>query len=360
MTRVAHCILGYFPQLGGAENQARLLVRCLSAQGVSVTVFTRSYSENTLPEPDRKSTLIRVWRASGLASKEISAMLIALRLIIQRRYFDLFHVHQLNVLAFFVTLAGRLANKPVIIKVANSGVKFDFVTLAKRPFGKYMVAYLRRSDAHFIALSYPIAELLIESGIRPERVHIIPNGVELAPLEDPRCSGSDIGFIGRLESVKRPSIVLGLARRFPEKHFHFFGDGNLRTSLEEQVKKLTLNNVTFHGNLSATAEIYSKVGLIIHPSESEGMSNTLLEAVSCGIRCVVTDLPENRALFCDCSAIVEYVAETKLSGWEDALQRSLTVCPESVAKDSVKLSERYDIHYVADAYIDLYRGATNG
>ena len=116
MTRVAHCILGYFPQLGGAENQARLLVRCLSTKGVSTTVFTRSYVDNTLPEPDRTSSLVRVWKASGLATKEVSAMLIALRLVIQRRYFDLFHVHQLNVLAFFVTLAGRLANKPVIIK----------------------------------------------------------------------------------------------------------------------------------------------------------------------------------------------------------------------------------------------------
>ena len=327
---------------------------------MSVTVFTRNYSDKSIPEPDRKSGLVRVWKASGLASKEISAMLIAWRLIIKRRNYDLFHVHQLNVLAFFVTLAGHLTNKPVIIKVANSGAKFDFLTLAKRPFGRYMVAYLRKSDAQFIALSDPIAQHLIESGIRSERVHIIPNGVELAPFESPRFSVSDIGFIGRLESVKRPSIILGLALRFPERHFHFFGDGNLRTSLMEHANKLVLNNVTFHGNLSVTTEIYSQVGLIIHPSQSEGMSNTLLEAVSREIRCVVTDLPENRALFGDCSAIVHYVASPELIDWEYALQRSLNVCTKAVSIDGQLLSKKYDINYVANAYVDLYRGVTNG
>lgn len=355
MIKVAHCILGYFPQVGGAENQARLLISKLVKRHVKVTVFTRKYAGDFVADSEVGSDIVRSWRASGIASKEISSLIIALRLIWRRRDFDIFHVHQINVLAFFVTLAGTIANRPVMIKVANSGPKFDLNTLAKRHFGKFMVNFIIKSDARFIALSEPIVDMLLKSGIETRRISTIPNGVLFASADKSKHAISNVGFIGRLENVKRPGIFLELSKRFPNLNFHVFGEGSLRAMLASDCEESGAHNLTFHGNLSDTDKIYSLLDLIVHPSESEGMSNTLLESIAYGIRCVVTSLPENIALFGDCTSIVEYVDGGEVELWECAIIKSMGKTYESVLADRKQLLRKYDIEHVADRYLNFYK-----
>lgn len=356
MVKVAHCILGYFPQVGGAENQARLLISKLVKRHVKVTVLTRKYNGEPVPDSAVELDIIRSWKASGIASKEVSSFIIAVLLIWRRREFDIFHVHQINVLAFFVTVAGAIANRPVMIKVANSGEKFDLNTLAKRPFGKFMVNFIRKSDARFIALSEPIVDMLLKSGIEIRRISTIPNGVLSVSANNSKHAISNVGFIGRLEKVKRPGILLELSIRFPNLNFHVFGEGNLRGELESDCGALGLHNLTFHGNLSDTGKIYSLLDLIVHPSESEGMSNTLLESIAYGVRCVVTSLPENAAIFGDCTSIVEYVDGGEVNLWESAIIKAMGKTYESVLSDRQQLLSKYDIEHVADRYLDFYKG----
>jgi len=354
MIRVAHCILGYFPQLGGAENQARLLIKQLVERSIKVTVFTRKYTGYTETDSSANLDIVRSWKAIGIGSKEFSSVIIALRLMFRRREFDILHVHQLNVLAFFVTLVGVITNRPVVIKVANSGQKFDFNTLAKKPLGKFMAFCIKNSDARFIALSEPVSDMLQKSGICSSRIRIIPNGVQPAAVVEPRRIISNIGFIGRLEKVKRPDIFLELCKRLPELNFHVFGDGSLREQLESDAIASGLNNLKFHGNLYDTNLIYPNLDMIVHPSESEGMSNALLESIAFGLRCVVNSIPENLALFGNCSSIVEYVQGYDLDSWVIAIQKVQQKTYESVLLDRQHLLQKFKIENVADSYLNLY------
>lgn len=81
MIRLAHAILGFSPQIGGAENQARLLVRNLSKEGIDVAIFTRKYGNDDITIDDSKMPVFRFWKTSGFATKELSAFAISIALL---------------------------------------------------------------------------------------------------------------------------------------------------------------------------------------------------------------------------------------------------------------------------------------
>lgn len=355
MIRVAHAILGFAPQIGGAENQARLLARNLSKEKIDVAIFTRRYGNDDIIIDDSRIPVFRFWNASGFATKELSAVTIAIALFRARKDFDIFHVHQCNVLAFFIVLVGSITKRPVIIKVANSGSKFDFFTMKKRLFGGIMLKYILRSKAQFVALSEPIARALEIGGVSSDRIKIIPNGVVVSDTDRQSPMTSSVGFVGRLEAVKRPSIMIGLAQNFPEAEFHLFGDGSLRSKLEGEVNSRGIKNVIIHGEVSDVEAMYRSVSFIVLPSLAEGMSNTLLESIVRGKACLVTDLPENRALFRYSKSIVKYVNSDGESDWCSALIQLMDVPKKDIEYDRDQLIQYYNIRSVVSSYVSLYK-----
>jgi len=74
------------------------------------------------------------------------------------------------------------------------------------------------------------------------------------------------------------------------------------TRLEEVVRRCGVaDRVHFVGQLDweQLLYLYTNCRAVVHPSDHEGCSNTLLEAIECHACVVCTDLPENRALLGD-------------------------------------------------------------
>ncbi|MBU2025244.1 MAG: glycosyltransferase family 4 protein [Patescibacteria group bacterium] len=69
------------------------------------------------------------------------------------------------------------------------------------------------------------------------------------------------------------------------------------TQYEKQLKKLTKNNknIIFTGTQKrkALAQLFSNAYLFIHPSEAEGLSTVIIEAMGCGKALLVSDIKEN-------------------------------------------------------------------
>ena len=74
------------------------------------------------------------------------------------------------------------------------------------------------------------------------------------------------------------------------------GDGPLRESLEQHAQAAGLSEcVKFLGYRSDTAELLAKAQCLVHPSDSEGCPNVVMEAMACGrpvIATAVGDIPE--------------------------------------------------------------------
>jgi len=77
--------------------------------------------------------------------------------------------------------------------------------------------------------------------------------------------------------------------RHPEARFLIVGDGHCRAELESRSKALGLEQVVlFTGVRRDIPDILRELSVSVLPSLTEGLSNSLLEAMACGVPVVAT------------------------------------------------------------------------
>ncbi|HET9983155.1 MAG TPA: glycosyltransferase [Longimicrobiales bacterium] len=173
-----------------------------------------------------------------------------------------------------------------------------------------------RSTDAVIAVSEALAEVLRRRVVHdPSRLQVIINGVDvdrLRPASDPaplrRGLGIPdgapvIGSIGRLEPVKNYGLALRAFARLgepgpgPAPLLLLVGDGSERGMLEALARALGIaGRVRFLGWRDEVERLYGAFDVFTLTSRSEGTSISLLEAMSCGVCPVVTDVGGNRAV----------------------------------------------------------------
>ena len=100
----------------------------------------------------------------------------------------------------------------------------------------------------------------------------------------------------RLEPQKNLSMAIKAFAKFyknhPEYEYHIFGNGELKEELEQQIQDSDLNGVVkifpFKKNILQEAKNYR---MFILSSDYEGLSNSMIEAVSMGMPSICTDCP---------------------------------------------------------------------
>ena len=94
-----------------------------------------------------------------------------------------------------------------------------------------------------------------------------------------------VGWMGRLESIKRPKLFLDLARLVPEAKFVIAGEGSLREDLEKDSPK----NVSFVDWVN-TEVFWSACDLAVSTSENEAQPYALIEAGLSGLPLIAFDV----------------------------------------------------------------------
>ena len=123
-------------------------------------------------------------------------------------------------------------------------------------------------------------------------------------------------FVGRLESCKNISTII-TASIMAGSGLDIVGDGPLRKSLEDQAKNIGAD-VIFHGRIpnNSVPEIMRQHSFFILASEYEGNPKSLLEAMSCGLVVIGSDVDGIRELINDgkngflCGTYPESIADT--------------------------------------------------
>lgn len=134
---------------------------------------------------------------------------------------------------------------------------------------------------------------------------VIPNPVSVSAVAKESKPGKLV-TVGRLTPQKNQRMLINafadIAAEFPEAELFIFGEGELRGTLEEQVRSLQLQDaVRFMGNVIDVHEQISDAAMFVLPSDYEGLSNALLEAMLLGLPCISTD----------CAGSDEYIEDGK-------------------------------------------------
>jgi len=110
-----------------------------------------------------------------------------------------------------------------------------------------------------------------------------------------------VGFVGRLAAQKRLTDVLWafqlLHQLVDNVRLVLIGDGPERDTLAEIAQGFGCRDkIVFAGHRSDAYSLMSAFEAFVLASEFEGMSNSLMEAMSLSIACVVSDIAANREL----------------------------------------------------------------
>jgi glycosyltransferase involved in cell wall biosynthesis len=154
---------------------------------------------------------------------------------------------------------------------------------------------LRRCRA-VITASVDGCDALLAVGVRPERVHVIPNPVSpwaLATVDRvPRLDGPPrVLSVGRLEPVKGMDVVLEAAHQLADVEFtwEIVGDGTQAAALRQRSAALGLEDkVRFAGRVEDLGPHFRQADCFVLASRVEGMPIAMLEAMANGLPIVAT------------------------------------------------------------------------
>ena len=158
----------------------------------------------------------------------------------------------------------------------------------------FLIRQASRFAEHFVCVSEDSARFMLEQGVRPSRVKTILNGIDLTrfAFQGP-CENGPIVAVARLSPEKDVANLLRAAARvvlrYPHARFEIAGDGPCRAELTQLAADLQLTDqVTFHGELHNIPALLARARLFVLPSQTEGISLTLLEAQARGLPVVAT------------------------------------------------------------------------
>jgi len=389
MSNLRVCIVSplFHPDLGGVGRQAVLLTTRLKECGLELFVLSRKMKN--LPKFQIPSNIevhyIPALRPAvhNLEDKSLPNLLTSLsfsimllfKLFVMRKKYDLVHFHGASIPLIINLPLLKLLGKKVIAKVLAAGLGTEAGSLSGRYlFGGSMLALIIRKVDSFIAISQEIADGLMKDGIPPERIRHITNFVDtdkFRPINNSerhmfkRTLSLDknivINFTGRIVKRKGLDILINAFAKNTELTFSsrllIVGTGPDEQRVKEMVSDFGIGDkVRFLGHSSEVTRYYQASDIFVLPSYAEGMPNSLLEAMACGLPVIasriggVVDVVEDGRS----GILFEPGDVTGLSSAMIKLLKDVELRQRLGAEARKRIVEGFSIDKIADEYINLY------
>jgi glycosyltransferase involved in cell wall biosynthesis len=248
-----------------------------------------------------------------LVAPFLIGQLWALVRMLRREEWDLIHAHWLIPQGLVALLARRLARRPVALVCTSHGG--DLFAMRGKVFRAIKRAVLRASSRVSV-VSEAMRNAVLALGIAPEKVAVIPMGVDLRErfTPDPRIprERNQLLFVGRLVEKKGVGLLLGalprVLRAFPDTQLTIAGGGPLEAELRQLAASLHISDhVDFNGMVSQSdlPALYRRATLFVAPflvadsGDQEGFGLVLVEAMGCGCPVICGEVPAVRDIVLD-------------------------------------------------------------
>ena len=279
----------------GGQNQVRLTVGGLAAAGHGVLLLANGGGELARRAADEGLPLEVFTPRSEFDMQAAWAM----GSVIDQFDPEVIHAHDpmaVALAAIALRVKRASARRPLV--VASRRVDFH---LKRHAFSRWKYSHV---DV-FIAASRFIASILEQDGIAADRIEVVHDGVDLAAIDRQPAADAHstlwlphgapiVGNVAALAPHKGQRHLVAAAtlviHSVPDARFVIVGDGELRESLEHQIKDLGLtHHVTLTGFRSDALWLMKSFDLFVMSSVTEGLGSAILEAMACGRAVVGTE-----------------------------------------------------------------------
>ncbi|MDF1852679.1 MAG: glycosyltransferase [Verrucomicrobiales bacterium] len=288
---IVHIVTSLEP--GGLENGVVNLARNLDPERFQTSVLCLERKGEFCERLSPRNELICLEKPPGF--RPLTSLRIA-RLLREMKA-DIVHTHNLGPL-LYGTLAKLVSTRRfALVQGEHAQLREDERTPRRRRIRK--ISYRLCRAVHTV--SEGLRRELIEFGLPASLIRVIRNGVD----SDRFCPNSDssrasetlsedfvIGMVGRFGAFKRHDLLIQafevLAGGDPHLRLLIVGDsGPEKERIVQMMEDSPFRDrISWVGFQQDPIPFYRQMNLLVVPSENEGLSNAMLEALSCGVPCL--------------------------------------------------------------------------
>jgi len=284
---------------GGIEKTVDSLSRSFGPQGHKVFVITRKIKVK--PDFDDSQLLkqnIIVKRVSWINGKFLRMpsynLSVFFYLLFTKKNYDILYTH-----GIFANFLGLFISK---LKGVNQYMSPSGVNYTQKQYGffkfvlKLLEKYTYSRPARVVYSSVNEKELFeTKLNIKTKNYLIISQGVNLNKVDPKKVQEltakfkkPNLLYVGRLSKVKNIDLLIKVMKHI-SANLIIVGDGEEKENLVALTSKLGLQKKVFFEGYKIDVQNYlSFCDLFVLLSDSEGLSNSMLEAMSMGVPCVIS------------------------------------------------------------------------
>jgi glycosyltransferase involved in cell wall biosynthesis len=357
-----------FAKALSVENK-EVTVVAMHAPGAAVSEIIENISVIRLRYLPDKGETLQETRAGIPASLRknslsiISVFIFVIRMFIYLLFngktYDLIH-SQWTIASLAAFLYKPLYKGKIVNTFHGSDIHLASNRLIFRAITKMII---NKSDKNFCVSSSLKLEI-VKWGIRPEKINVIPNGININRLNSqPIERKKTILFVGSLTKNKNVDLLIRSFSKvvldYPDFELIVVGDGDELGNLKEIARHLNLElKVSFLGSLSPEEVIKHmyEAYLFVLPSVNEGFGVVLIEAMATGLPCIGTRSGGITDIITDSvGALFEPYNEQQLSQILINLIADKVLYTKFSSNSRKYIEENFQWQHIIKRYINEYR-----
>ncbi len=351
---------GLISKYSGIESYYEQVGRELALRGHEVTVYCRSYFTPALPDHNG----MRIRRLPTIRTKHMETLVHTFLSTLHAMVSDcdVVHYHCLGPALF--SFLPRLVGKKTVVTV--QGLDWQ-----RAKWGRIASRILRWGETAAVAL--PNAAMVVSQTLQRyyrdrhqcDTIYV-SNGatpiVRRAPerLREWELSPADyVLFLGRFSPEKNCHLLLEAFQRIRTNAKLVFAGGSSHSdSYVQSLRRYESDRIRFLPWVSGSdlEELISNAALFVLPSDLEGLSLALLDAMAAGVCVLTSDIPENREVVSDVGFMFRRGDVDDLERMLDLLLHNPELRRGSGMRGQKRIREKYQWPEIAREVEKVYYG----
>ena len=352
---------GVISKYSGIETYYEEVGRHIAAMGHDVTVYCRSYFT---PKMDAYGAL-RLVRLPTIQSKHLDTLLHTLLSTVHATFSgcEIVHYHALGPALF--SFIPRLFGKKTVVTV--QGLDWQ-----RKKWGRLAAAVLRYAEG--TAARFPNATIVVSKTLQRQYKSsgsrgtiYIPNGTFLRKVRASRRlaawgleANNYILFLGRFSPEKNCELLIEAYKNVGDTRVKLAlaGGSSYSDKYADQLRTHQSRNIRVLDWLSGHAldELIVNAMLFVLPSDVEGLSLALLDAMGAGVCVLTSDIPENLEVMRDVGFTFRRGDVRDLERMLRTLIANPQARQEAAEKARERVQEKYLWSSIARRTEEVYRG----